>query len=112
MQGPCQDLGPFNDSAQPVRLGISHACNCTSADLGCAAVLGMLFHEAAVCCTCWRACTPQVSTVQWSECVPHVVAYHSLCLQVLDHKEALASISNEAVQVAALEEMLTGVADK
>jgi hypothetical protein len=50
--------------------------------------------------------------VQWSECVPHVVAYHSLCLQVLDHKEALASISNEAVQVAALEEMLTGVADK
>jgi hypothetical protein len=37
---------------------------------------------------------------------------HPACLQVLDHKEALASISNEAVQVAALEEMLAGVADK
>jgi len=36
-----------------------------------------------------------------------------LCLlQVLDHKEALASISNEAVQVAALEELLAQVADK
>jgi hypothetical protein len=31
---------------------------------------------------------------------------------VLDHKEALAAISNEAVQVAALEEMLAAVADK
>lgn len=33
-------------------------------------------------------------------------------LQVLDHKEALAAISNEAVQVAALEEMLAAMADK
>lgn len=35
-----------------------------------------------------------------------------LHLQVLDHKEAIAAISNEAVQVAALEEMLAQVADK
>jgi hypothetical protein len=32
--------------------------------------------------------------------------------QVLDHKEALAAISNEAVQVAALEELLAQVAEK
>jgi hypothetical protein len=35
-----------------------------------------------------------------------------MSLQVLDHKEALAALSNEAVQVAALEEMLAQVADK
>jgi hypothetical protein len=32
--------------------------------------------------------------------------------QVLDHKEALAALSNEAVQVAALEEMLAQATDK
>lgn len=33
-------------------------------------------------------------------------------MQVLEHKEALAAISNEAVQVAALEQLLVQISDK